>query len=101
MFTASSRIHVTLAEIVCSSEAGTSEVIGPVNARATGPSPADLQRIPRRVCVAAGDGKIVPLLAALRAGTVTDLVVDELTATGLLSLVRANRPRNGVRQAAR
>jgi deoxyribonucleoside regulator len=73
----------------------------PLNARATGPSPADLQHIPRRVCVAAGDGKIVPLLAALRAGAVTDLVVDELTATGLLNLVRAQRQRNGVREAAR
>jgi DNA-binding transcriptional regulator LsrR (DeoR family) len=73
----------------------------PLNARATGPSPADLQHIPRRVCVAAGDGKIVPLLAALRAGTVTDLVVDELTATGLLDLVRAQQPRNGVIEPAR
>ena len=52
------------------------------------------------MCVAAGDGKIVPLLAALRAGAVTDLVVDELTATGLLNLVRAQRQRNGVREAA-
>ena len=55
-----------------------------LNERATGPTPVELQRIPRRVCVVAGDNKVAPLLAALRAGVVTDLVVDEITATGLL-----------------
>ncbi len=58
-----------------------------LNARATGPTPAELQRIPRRVCVVAGDNKAVPLLAALHADVVTDLVVDEVTATALLDLV--------------
>ena len=53
-----------------------------LNERATGPTPVELQRIPRRVCVVAGDNKVAPLLAALRAGVVTDLVVDEITATG-------------------
>jgi DNA-binding transcriptional regulator LsrR (DeoR family) len=57
-----------------------------LNARATGPTPAELQRIPRRVCVVAGDNKAVPLLAALHADVVTDLVVDEVTATALLSI---------------
>ncbi|WP_448631148.1 sugar-binding transcriptional regulator [Cellulomonas soli] len=56
----------------------------PLNERATGPKPAELARIPRRLCVVAGDNKVVPLLAALRAGVVTDLVVDEVTATELL-----------------
>ena len=36
------------------------------------------------MCVVAGDNKVAPLLAALRAGVVTDLVVDETTAVGLL-----------------
>jgi len=58
-----------------------------LNQRATGPTPEELHRIPRRVCVVAGDNKAVPLLAALRAGVVTDLVVDEVTALRLLSLV--------------
>ena len=58
-----------------------------VNARATGPTPQELHRIPRRVCVVAGDNKVVPLLAALRSGVVTDLVVDEITASRLISLV--------------
>ncbi|GHS90028.1 transcriptional regulator [Actinomycetota bacterium] len=58
-----------------------------LNARATGPTPDELQHVPRRVCVVAGDNKVVPLLAALRAGAVTDLVVDEVTAGALLAAV--------------
>lgn len=57
-----------------------------LNARATGPSPRELRRVSRRVCVVAGDNKAVPLRAALRAGVVTHLVVDEVTATRLLLL---------------
>jgi len=60
-----------------------------LNARATGPTPEELHRVPRRVCVVAGDNKVVPLLAALRSGVVTDLVVDEVTASHLLGLVSA------------
>ncbi len=60
-----------------------------INARATGPTPQELLRVPRRVCVVAGDNKVVPLLAALRSGVVTDLVVDEVTASRLLSIVSA------------
>ena len=60
-----------------------------LNARATGPTPAGLHRVPRRVCVVAGDNKVVPLLAALRSGVVTDLVVDEQTASRLLGIVSA------------
>lgn len=55
-----------------------------LNARATGPTPVELHRIPRRVCAVAGDNKVVPLRAALAAGVVTDLVVDELTAEALV-----------------
>lgn len=62
-----------------------------LNARATGPSPADLQHIPRRVCVVAGDNKVVPLLAALRAKVMTDLVVDERTASALVDLAAPRR----------
>lgn len=56
----------------------------PLNARATGPSPAELRRIPRRLCAVAGDNKVGPLRAALAAGVVTDLVVDEVTAARLV-----------------
>ncbi|MDO8143278.1 MULTISPECIES: sugar-binding transcriptional regulator [Isoptericola] len=55
-----------------------------INARATGPTPDQLRRFPRRLCAAAGDNKIAPLRAALAAGVVTDLVVDEITAAGLV-----------------
>lgn len=58
-----------------------------LNARATGPTPAELQRIPRRVCAVAGDSKVAPLLAALRAGAVTDLIVDEITAQALVEVM--------------
>lgn len=64
----------------------------PLNERATGPTPAELQRLPRRVCVVAGDNKVAPLLATLRAGVVTDLVIDELTATALLEAAANGRP---------
>lgn len=60
-----------------------------LNERATGPTPAELQRVKRRVCAVAGDSKVVPLLAALRAGAVTHLVIDEQTAAQLAELVRA------------
>lgn len=58
-----------------------------LNARATGPNPIELQRIPRRFCIAAGTSKAVPLLAALRARVATDLVVDEATARRVLELL--------------
>lgn len=57
-----------------------------LNERATGPTPAELRRVPRRVCAVAGDSKVIPLLAALRAGVITHLIVDELTATKLVHL---------------
>ena len=60
-----------------------------LNARATGPTPAQLSRIPRRLCVAAGTGKARALLAALRARTATDLVVDDATARAVLELAEA------------
>jgi len=56
----------------------------PLNARATGPAPAELRRIPRRLCAVAGDNKVAPLRAALAAGVVTDLVIDEATAVALV-----------------
>lgn len=51
-----------------------------LNRRASGPTPQELRRIPRRLCVVAGQHKVRGLIGALRAGVVTDLVVDERTA---------------------
>ena len=66
-----------------------------LNARATGPTPAQLSRIPRRLCVAAGTGKARALLAALRARTATDLVVDDATARAVLELAEARGQTGG------
>jgi DNA-binding transcriptional regulator LsrR (DeoR family) len=56
----------------------------PINARASGPTPHQLRRIPRRLCAVAGENKVAPLRAALAAGVVTDLVLDERTAVSLV-----------------
>lgn len=57
-----------------------------MNARGSGTSPDQLARIPRRLLVASGSRKALPLRAALRAGVATDVVVDEVTAAHLLAL---------------
>lgn len=57
-----------------------------MNARGSGVSPDQLTRIPRRLLVASGSRKALPLRAALRAGVATDVVVDEITAASLLAL---------------
>lgn len=56
-----------------------------LNARATGPGLDRLRRVPRRVCAVSGMPKLAATLGALRAGAVTDLVLDEELAQGLLS----------------
>ncbi|MFT8396567.1 sugar-binding transcriptional regulator [Propionibacterium sp.] len=57
-----------------------------LNARASGPTPTQLRSIPRRICVVSGAGKAAPLLAALRARVMTDLIVDLQTANAVLAL---------------
>nr|WP_172119553.1 sugar-binding domain-containing protein [Actinomyces faecalis] len=57
-----------------------------LNARATGPTPVQLARIPRRLCIVAGTGKARATLAALRARVATDLVIDDATARAVLAL---------------
>ncbi|WP_066301602.1 sugar-binding transcriptional regulator [Arthrobacter luteolus] len=54
-----------------------------LNRRASGPTPQELRQIPRRLCVVSGDHKVPGLLAALRAGVITDLVLDDGTARTL------------------
>ncbi|OYO10805.1 transcriptional regulator [Enemella evansiae] len=55
-----------------------------INDRASGPTPAQLQTIGRRVCVVSGRHKVRATLAVLRARVATDLVIDESTARELL-----------------
>ena len=57
----------------------------PLNARSTGPDPAVMQAVARRICVVSGSSKITALRGALAAGLVTDLVLDELAARTLLT----------------
>lgn len=57
-----------------------------LNARATGPTPLQLARIPRRLCVVAGAGKARATLAALCAWVATDLVIDDAAARAVLAL---------------
>lgn len=59
----------------------------PFNERATGMTPAEIRRVPRRICVVAGTAKAQGLLAALRARVATDLVVDDETARAVLDLM--------------
>jgi deoxyribonucleoside regulator len=55
------------------------------NERATGPTPAELAKVPRRICVVADPSRAPALIGALRAGTATDLVLDDGTARAVLN----------------
>ena len=57
-----------------------------MNTRASGLTPVQLRRIPRRIGVVSGRAKARPLLAALRARVMTDLIVDDQTARHVLTL---------------
>lgn len=60
----------------------------PLNARATGMMPKELQRVPRRICVVTGLSKAAPILGALRSGVATDLVIDQETARSVLTRMK-------------
>lgn len=62
---------------------GSHDGIG-LNRRCSGPLPPQLRTIPRRLCVVNGPHKVPALRAALAAGVVTDLVLDQVSATHLL-----------------
>ncbi|MDR0990547.1 MAG: transcriptional regulator [Propionibacteriaceae bacterium] len=59
-----------------------------LNARATGVTPAQMQRIKLRIGVVADPSRAAALLGALRAGTITDLVCDDATAHAVLERLR-------------
>lgn len=56
----------------------------PLNARASGLNPTELARVPRRFCVVADPSRARAIVGALRAGTTSDLVIDEGTARAVL-----------------
>ena len=55
-----------------------------INRRASGPSPQERSRIPRRICVASGTHRAAALRGALRTGAITDLVLDEKLARAVM-----------------
>lgn len=59
-----------------------------LNARSTGPGLDRLRRVPRRVCVVSGAARLTSLQAAIAAGIVTDVVLDEGLARMLADAVR-------------
>lgn len=54
-----------------------------LNNRASGPAHETLRTIQTRICVATGLNKVPAILGALRAGLITDLILDEVTVEGL------------------
>lgn len=70
----------------------------PINRRASGPPLSRYARSRRSVCVASGVGKVPGLVAALSAGYISDLIVDNRTA---VELVRRAQPRKGAGVATR
>lgn len=56
----------------------------PLNERATGPDPALLKQVARRICVVSGESKLPSIRGALAGGFPTDLVIDAGTAHLLL-----------------
>ena len=60
-----------------------------LNERATGPTPEGLQKIPRRICIAAGEGKAAAVAGAVRAKAMTDLIVDDALAAELCQRLAA------------
>lgn len=70
-----------------------------INKRSSGPDIAELATLPRRVCVVASPSRIPGTSAALRAGAVSDLIIDEQTAAALLDANSTRRRRRRRRQS--
>ncbi|MGZ8761673.1 MAG: sugar-binding transcriptional regulator [Aeromicrobium sp.] len=70
----------------------------PFNQRATGPTPEELQLIPRRVCVVADPSRAAAVLGALRASVATDLVLDDGTARAVLDRLATAEPSGDARR---
>jgi deoxyribonucleoside regulator len=57
-----------------------------------------LRGVPKSIGVASGEGKVRPILGALRAGIVGTLVTDVATATTIVALDEATQPAHGARR---
>lgn len=71
---------------------GTTNGIG-VNLRSSGTSPQELRRVPRRLLIAVGTPKVLPTVAALRAGAATHLVIDDALAYAIVAAIAEHRGR--------
>jgi deoxyribonucleoside regulator len=71
-----------------------------LNARSSGPDLAVLAAIPRRICVASGRHRVRGLVGAIAAGVVSELILDEDTATELLRHLTDPAPRTPPSAAA-
>ena len=56
-----------------------------LNERASGPRLDLFEKVARRVCIVAGTAKLPALEGALRGGLITDLIIDDVSATALVS----------------
>jgi deoxyribonucleoside regulator len=56
-----------------------------INARGSGPDLSRLAAVPRRLCVVSELGRVSGTIGALRAGVISDLVIDEPTAAAVLT----------------
>lgn len=62
----------------------------PLNERASGPNQEQLKAVPTRLCVVSGTAKVPALLGALRAGLITDLIIDSSAARALIQHLRGH-----------
>lgn len=60
----------------------------PYNTRATGLTPDEMKKTPRRICVAADASRAPAIVAALRAGAATDIIIDDATARAVIEKAR-------------
>lgn len=71
-----------------------------INARSSGPDLRQLMSLPRRVCIVADTSRVPATVGALRAGVITDLVIDEQSASALVGGGKPPR-RGGSTQGSR
>jgi DNA-binding transcriptional regulator LsrR (DeoR family) len=63
-------------------------VSGSLDDRMIGMTVPEIDKIPERICITAGEGKAAPLVAALRGGHVTTLITTEATGREVLRIAK-------------
>ncbi len=62
----------------------------PLTRRIVGIEPSTLTKIPKKIGVAGGKHKVLPIIGASRSGLINILVTDELTASNILHAIRGD-----------